>query len=343
MITLQTVGKDKLLQWLKNYSRSSSAYLTLNEGIKYFSASSIEGYLGYVEYANVAVAFEPVCNALHVAKLIHEFKLFCRKNKLHVCFFSCAEEGVKIFKDCGFKILYIGTEPFVALDKFTTLGSKMQSIRRGINHAKRVGICVEECFSIDDKIKIELDAVTKDWLRTKKMPELSFMVGRLSFDPEKRYFIARKNGQAIAFAVYNPIYATKSYYLDLNRRMMSAPSGTMEYLIAESFEKLMSEGIERVYLGLSPFSNIQDIASDNSNTFVNKLMKFLYEHFDFFYSAKSEYFFKQKFSTGWEKRCMCYYPRISLRMLYAIFLSFCPGGIKELISYKLARVGKRLK
>ncbi|MDI6887703.1 MAG: phosphatidylglycerol lysyltransferase domain-containing protein [Candidatus Thermoplasmatota archaeon] len=56
------------------------------------------------------------------------------------------------------------------------------------------------------------------------------------------------------------MYATKSYYLDLNRRMMGAPNGTMDYLVAESFEKLMSEDIERVYLGLSPFSNIQDIA-----------------------------------------------------------------------------------
>lgn len=342
MTMLALDNKSKLLQWLKKYSRSSSSYLTLSKGIKYFSSSSLDGYIGYVKQANVAVAFEPVCNAADVSKLIHEFKLFCIKNKLHICFFNCAENGVKIFKDCRFKILYIGAEPFVALAKLTTIGSKMQSIKRGINHAKRANICIEECFRVDDKVKIELESVTKDWLLTKRMPELSFMVGSLSFEPERRYFVARKNGKIIAFAIYNPIYATKSYYLDLNRRMRNAPNGTMEYLLALSFEKLKHEGVERIYLGLSPFSNIQDLP--NNSAIVTKLMRFLYEHFDFFYPAKSEYFFKQKFSSGYEKRYMCYYPRISLRMLYAIFLSFCLGGIKELISYKLRHAtGKRLK
>ncbi|MEW6070032.1 MAG: DUF2156 domain-containing protein, partial [Candidatus Thermoplasmatota archaeon] len=305
--------------------------------IKHFSTHSINGYVGYVEHANVAVVLgDPICSDEQAHQLIYEFKSFCKKNKWHTCFFGCAEKELENFKDCGFKILYIGSEPFVALDKFTATGSKMQSVRRGINHAKRAGVCIEEHSYANDKIKVELDAVTKDWLYTKRMPELSFMVGRLSFEPDKKYFIASKNGIAIAFAVYNPIYTTKSYYLDLNRRIRTAPNGTMEYLLVESFEKLKHEGAQRVYLGLSPFSNIQDIANNN-NPFINRLMSFLYENFDFFYSTKSEYFFKQKLSTGYERRYMCYYPRISLRMLYAIFLAFCPGGVKEMISYKLRR------
>jgi lysylphosphatidylglycerol synthetase-like protein (DUF2156 family) len=335
--------RDKLVEWLKKYSHSSASYLTLSNDIKYFSVDSIDGYIGYVKHANVAVALgEPICSASNAFKLIHEFKLFCINNKWQICFFGCSENNTEIFRGCGFKAIYIGSEPFVALDKFTITGSKMCSVRRGINHAKRAGVCIEECFYNNDKFKNELEAVTKDWLHTKKMPELSFMVGRLSFDPERRYFVARRNEQIVAFAIYNPIYALKSYYLDLNRRRREAPNGTMEYLLVSSFEKLKHEGMQKIYFGLSPFSNAQAIA--NNHPFIARLMKFLYKHFDFFYPAESEYFFKRKLSTDCEMGYLWYYPRISLRMLYGIFLSFCPGGIKEMISYKLSyALRKRLK
>ncbi|MCG2827519.1 MAG: DUF2156 domain-containing protein, partial [Thermoplasmatales archaeon] len=153
--------------------------------------------------------------------------------------------------------------------------------------------------------------------------------------PDKRYFIAFNDENVKAFAVYNPIYARKSYYLDLNRRRRNAPNGTMELLFSESFKKLKQEGTNRIYLGLSPFSNMQ--AMGKNNKLLTKLMGFLFNHFDFFYPAKSEYFFKQKFSTGWEKRYLCYYPKLSLRMIYAIFLTFCPGGLKKIVFYKLKR------
>lgn len=330
---------SKITDWLRKYGRTSSSYLTLNKDIKYFTTNSLDGYIGYVEHVGVAVAFEPVCSSAHTPDLILEFKSFCIKNKLKICFFGSTEEGCKIFEECGFKTLYIGSEPFVALDKFTTAGNKMGSIRRGINHAKRVGIHVEECFPADDdKVKEELHAVTKDWLLTKRMPELAFMVGGISFGMrDRRYFVAGRANELVAFAVYNPIYTEKSYYLDLNRRMRNAPNGAMELLFVESFEKLKQEGIGRIYLGLSPFSNPKARGKEN-RLLSPKLMGFLYEHFDFFYSTKSEYFFKQKFSTGWEKRYLCYYPKLSLRMIYAIFLSFCPGGLRKLISHKIKKV-----
>ncbi len=330
------VPKSKLIGCLKKYGRTSSSYLTLNKDIKYFIPDSFDGYISYVEYANTAVAIEPVCSTAHVSEIIHGFKSFCIKNKKHICFFGCTQEVCEIFETEKFKTLYIGSESFVSLDKFTTAGGRMASVRRGINHAKRVGVHVEECFPDDsDEVKEEMYAVTKDWLKTKRAPELKFMIGDLSFDlPDKRYFIAFNDKKIKAFAVYNPIYARKSYYLDLNRRRRNAPNGTMELLFSESFKRLKQDEADRIYLGLSPFSNMQNM---ENHFFLSKMMRFLYEPFDFFYPAKSEYFFKQKFSTGWEKRYLCYYPKLSLRMVYAIFLSFCPGGLKKIISYKLKR------
>ncbi|PIV69696.1 MAG: hypothetical protein COS08_04120 [Euryarchaeota archaeon CG01_land_8_20_14_3_00_38_12] len=322
------------MEYLRKYCRTSASYLTLNKDIKYFIPDSFDGYIGYVEYANTVVALEPVCSDAHVSEIIHGFKSFCIKNKKQICFFGCTEETREIFETEKFKTLYIGSESFVSLDKFTTAGGRMASVRRGINHARHANIRVKECFP-DDKVKEEMYAVTKDWLKTRAMQELTFMVGNLSFDlPDKKYFIAFNDENVKAFAVYNPIYARKSYYLDLNRRRRNAPNGTMELLFSESFKRLKQDEVDRIYLGLSPFSNMQNM---ENHFFLSKIMGFLYEHFDFFYPAKSEYFFKQKFSTGSEKRYICYCPKLSLRMVYAIFLAFCPGGLKKMVFYKLKR------
>jgi phosphatidylglycerol lysyltransferase len=331
------------MECLKKYGGTSSSYLTLNKGVKYFIPDSFDGYIGYVEYANTVVALEPVCSTAHVSEIIHGFKSFCIKNKKHICFFGCTEETHEIFETEKFKTLYIGSELFVSLDKFTTAGGRMASVRRGINHARQANIRIEECFPEDgksyfpyNKVKEGMYAVTKDWLKTRATPELTFMVGNLSFElPDKKYFIAFNDENVKAFAVYNPIYARKSYYLDLNRRRRNAPNGTMELLFSESFKSLKQEGTNKIYLGLSPFSNMQNM---ENHFFLSKIMRFLYEHFDFFYPAKSEYFFKQKFSTGSEKRYLCYYPKLSPRMIYAIFLSFCPGGLRKLIFHKIKKV-----
>ncbi|MBU4189875.1 MAG: DUF2156 domain-containing protein [Candidatus Thermoplasmatota archaeon] len=326
---------SKLMECLRKHGRTSSSYLTLNKNIKYFIPDSFDGYVGYVEYVNTVVALEPVCSDAHVSEIIHGFKSFCIKNKKHICFFGCTEETREIFETEKFKTLYIGSESFVSLDKFTTAGGRMASVRRGINHARHANIRVKECFP-DDKVKEGMHAVTKDWLKTRATPELKFMIGDLSFDlPDKKYFIAFNDEKIKAFAVYNPIYARKSYYLDLNRRRRNAPNGTMELLFSESFKRLKQDEVDRIYFGLSPFSNMP--AMGKNNKLLTKLMGFLFNHFDFFYPAKSEYFFKQKFSTGSEKRYLYYYPKLSLRMIYAIFLAFCPDGLKKMVSYKLKR------
>lgn len=178
---------------LRKYGRSSSSYLTLNKDIKYFIPDSFDGYIGYVEYANTVVALEPVCKDSHIHELIFDFRSFCIKNKKHICFFGCTEETRELFETEKFKTLYIGSESFVSLDKFTTAGGRMASVRRGINHARHANVRIEECFP-DDEVKEGMYAVTKDWLKTRATPELKFMIGDLSFNlPDKRYFIDRKS------------------------------------------------------------------------------------------------------------------------------------------------------
>jgi lysylphosphatidylglycerol synthetase-like protein (DUF2156 family) len=140
--------------------------------------------------------------------------------------------------------------------------------------------------------------------------------------------------QLVAFAIYNPIYTASSYYLDANRRHPEAPNGTMELLMHNSFKTLKSEGAQRVYLGLCPLAHLKDNVKENGLLRTLALLA-SYHLLRTVYPTKSEYFFKRKFWTRVEKRYLYYAPRLSIRMVYALFRAFCTQGLRGLLLHKL--------
>ncbi|MEM0492437.1 MAG: phosphatidylglycerol lysyltransferase domain-containing protein, partial [Candidatus Thermoplasmatota archaeon] len=131
-----------------------------------------------------------------------------------------------------------------------------------------------------------------------------------------------------------PIYASNSYYLDLTRRSIDSPRSTIDYLIVETLKKLKEEGADKIYIGFSPLSFIGSDDTINPKLIRESLVLFK-PIFKFFYPAKSEFFFKDKFATDWEPNYICYYPRMSLRLLLSLIYTIYPGGIGGLILNKI--------
>jgi phosphatidylglycerol lysyltransferase len=332
------------LSCLKKYGKNSLSYLSLYDDLLSFRGAW-DGFIAYQKRFHIHVILgDPIVSEESLPQALRDLKESCSSQKVPLCFFCCTNNAVAALKHEGFEGVYIGREAVVDLKKFHVSGKKRASIRSSIHHAERSRLTVEEYrYAVErsSKIENEINTLSREWIYLHGMTELTFAFGHVDFEHynEIRYFICKQEGNIVGFVSYYPIYGNKSYYLDLTRRGLSSPRGTIDYLIAESFKTLKDEGVEKIYIGFAPLSFIELDPQTNSRLVTNLFILFK-PFFQFFYPAKSEFFFKDKFATDWEPNYVFYYPRMSIRMLLSLIHTIYEGGIGALLLNKIKSLMK---
>jgi phosphatidylglycerol lysyltransferase len=329
-----------MLNDLKKYGSCSLSYLTLFKNLKIFTFSESDGYFAYKEFmSSVSILGDLIVPLDQADNAIKEMISFCSNTNKHISFFLCTKRNVNLLMNNGFKVLYFGSEAVVDLYDFTISGNKNWKIRSSINYARKKNLIVEE-YNFNGKrdpyIEDEISRISEEWKKTKGEPELNFAFGMLDFDylKDSRYFICKDNGSIVGFITLYPIFGLNSYYLDLSRRDHTAPRGVIDLLFVESFNVLRNEGVNKVYIGFSPLSFLDNGLSVNSERYITFLRK-IYPLFHMLYPTRSELFFKSKYASYWEPNYICFYPRISIRSLFCLLHSIYEGGFAGLLSYKI--------
>ena len=324
---------------LKKYGKNSISFLTLSNSLSVIRGEW-QGYIAFKKFfRNIIVLGDPIVPNESLQKSIKDLINIYITKKFHICLVPCTERVIKQFNKNGFKCIYIGKEAVVNLSKFNISGNKNWKIRSSINYAEKNKMIVEEYkykSKRKKKIENEIIKISKEWCSMNNIPEPSFAIGKVDFEnyDDPRYFICLHNTKIVGFINYYPIFGQNSYYLDLTRRIKNSPRGIMDYLLVKSFEILRSENINKIYIGLSPFSFLNQGYKYNSR-FNYKLLILFKLFFKGLYPVESEFFFKKKYATDWEPNYICFYPRISVRALLALLHMSYSGGIIALISHKL--------
>lgn len=327
------------LSCLKKYGKNSFSHLTLSESLSHF-CGEWEGYISYKNFFKcIIVLGDPIVPENSLTQVIKDFKKWAKQQRIIIFFIACTNKGYDSFKKEGFKRVCWGHEAIVNLNTFNTTGGKRGSIRRSINHAGKYNLIVEEYkYSSKRNQQIEngIHNVSDHWYKINKIKEPTFIVGKVEFENnyDTRYFICTYNNKIVGFLKYCPIFGKKnSYYLDIGRRSTDSPRGTIDYLIVKSFEELKKEGVEEVNLGPSPYSFL----SQDITTYAHireKLFILFKPLFELTYPAYSEFFFKDKYATSWDESYVYYYPRFSIRMLFALVHAIYPGGFSSIYFHK---------
>jgi len=330
----------KPISCLKKYGINSLSFLTLSDSLT-THRGAWNGYIAYKSFLKSSTILgDPIVPDSQIEEAITDLKEKLLAKKYHINFFLCTEKSIDILKRNGFVCFYVGMEGVVHLKKFTISGRKKWKIRSSVNYAKSNNMTVEEYKYSQKKrskeIENDITSVAKQWCRLKKTPEFSFAFGHVNFNDYNgvRYFVCKHNGKIVGFISYYPIFGQNGYYLDLTRRGLHSPRGTIDYLIVKSFETLKKEGTEKIYIGFSPFSFLSYENSINSR-FYSNLFLFTKPVFEYCYPAESEFFFKKKFATGWEPNYVVFYPRVSVRNMLSLINSIYEGGIAAFIIAKL--------
>ena len=289
------------------YGRSSLArFVLFDDKSYYFSPGG--SVVAYVVKGRAAVTLgDPIGPASDVAHAIAGFKAICERNDWLTAFYQVLPDDLEAYRAAGLDILAVGQEAIVDLATFSLEGGANKHVRKAVHALTRAGYRTQALEPpLDDGVLEELRAVSDQWLTAMHGSEKRFSLGW--FDDAyirggPAMVVRDENDAIVAFANILPAYRSHDVTIDLMRHRTDALEGTMDLLFVSLFGWAKQQGFEGFNLGLSSLSGVGQQAGDPA---VERVLHYVYEHIDQFYSFQGLHQFKAKFHPRWEMRYLVY-------------------------------------
>jgi membrane associated rhomboid family serine protease len=310
------------------YGQSSTSFLTLYEGFRYFK-KEIAGKTGLVAYVNTPTAWvgaaDPAAPAEIQAELLLAFLKEAKKVKGVGIILPASKAMAEAARAAGHYAVQIGSEPWFSLESKTSYS---------INVAKRLfakGAIVEhfDPIQLSAREYQQFDDITQEWLESRASVPLSFLnrVEPWLYVQHKRYYRINYQGRSVGYLAAVPVTARNSWYLVDLIRLPNAPVGATELLISKAIEELQAEGASEVTLGMSPLAAVdEEEFAQHPRTY--RFLDFVYRKSNSFYGFQTLFEYKEKLKpTRWEPLYLIAHPRLNARAGYGFFRALFPSGI----------------
>jgi phosphatidylglycerol lysyltransferase len=267
---------------------------------------------------------------------VRDFRDLADRYALDPVLYEVSDEHLHVYHDTGFTLFKIGEMGMVRVDGFTLSGKRNESLRHGVNRAKREGVRVEVLAQpLDESTWAELKRVSDGWLAVRGSAEKRFSLGAFdrSYLSRSPIFAVRLGNDIIAFANLMPSYrGCEELGVDLMRHLPGAPTGTMDYVFAEMIEYARAEGYVWFNLGMAPLSGVGRYRYARPD---ERLARLAYDYGNRLYNYKGVRSFKDKFHPQWQGRYIAYPLFTPLPMLLVDIAALIAGGYRHILTRSL--------
>jgi len=290
---------------VEKLGQSSSMFLALNEGNRYFAVEDLPGLIAYRPAGRrYWVQFTGACAAdADRGPLDRAFADAARAAGKRVIAVQLDHSDAERAAAEGWVVNQFGCSYSVDLSQFTLRGQKFVKTRNMITRSRREGVTVSEASAdrlADPEFAAQLDGLDAAWLRNKgrHVKELRLMIGERggAMQDRRRLFVAEADGRVVAYISYSPVYGDRAGWLyDLTRRAPDAPPGVIEHVFSEAAQAFRDEDVGWLHLGLTPFVGLDpEHAVPTSSRLMTSALSLIGERGSALYPAKSQLAFKLK-------------------------------------------------
>jgi phosphatidylglycerol lysyltransferase len=218
------------------------------------------------------------------------------------------------------------------INEFSLAGGKRANLRSMVNKVAKSGMIVQNYArhqNPDPAIDEQLEMISEEWLREKRLGELGFTMGCFSLENISNIplFICLSGESVEAFCSWLPYRNGQAAVLDLMRKRPTAMSGTMDYLLTQSLLLLREQGFLEASLANAPLANI-----GTPHGGLERGIALLFENMNGIYGYKNLFQFKKKFAPRWESRYLIYPKGTDLpKVALALTSLHSSGSILELV------------
>jgi len=257
MTAAEPADKQRVLALLVQHGWNSTSFQILEPGFQYWFDGD-DACVGYVDTGSAWVAAgPPIASAERIAAVAEKFSAAAHEHERRVCCFGTELRFSEIAK---WPSIRIGEQPLWRPSEWDVTLKQSKSLREQLRRARAKGVIVEELspaqLAPGQPLRDELESLVHAWQRSQALAPMGFLVKveLFEFADERRYFVARRDGQIVAFLGVIPIYARRGWFFEDFIRAPSAPNGTVELLIDAGMRAAKGANIDLVTLGLAPLA-----------------------------------------------------------------------------------------
>ena len=249
--------RHAVLEQLRKYGWNSTSFQVLEPGFRYWFERDC--CVAYVDTGSAWVAAgAPIAHADSLAECARQFVDAARAAGRRACFFAVERRFVATAE---LATLLIGEQPVWDLGNRKLTDPKAKSLREQLRRARAKGVTVRrldpsELVDPSEAPRLAVEALIGRWGKTRQLAPMGFLVAihPFHFPEERRYFVAERAGNVVAFLAMVPVYSRGGWLLEDFLRDPAAPNGTVELVIDHALRAIADEGARYATLGLAPLS-----------------------------------------------------------------------------------------
>jgi len=333
------------------------AYQILNPGMQLWFSRASDAVAGYATYARVrVVAGAPVCAPERLSSAATELEADAVGRGARVLFFGAGERLEQVYASRPDHCLVpLGAQPVWEPAAWPSIVRGKASLRAQLNRARNKGVQVDEWPAARARNSSTLRAVLAEWLRTRGLPPLGFLVtpDLLNDLDDRRVFVASRGGDVVAFLIGTPVPARNGWLVEEWPRTRAAPNGTTHSLVDAAMRAFADEGSDYVTLGLAPLAERGGDDLAGQPAWLRATLHWLRAHGRRFYNFRGLEAFKASLQPmRWEPvYAIAPAGRITPAMLRAVAGAFSHGAPELLVARalggaardELRRAGRRVR
>ncbi|WP_233193451.1 DUF2156 domain-containing protein [Cryobacterium sp. Y29] len=310
---------SRLRSLLCEHGGGSLGCMTTWTGNSLWFTSSGRTAIAYRVVNGIAITTsEPVGPRSEAVAAVAFFARMCDDNGWVPVFYSVHENWQGVFASLGWPSVQVGEETLLRPNRWSTTGKKWQDIRSSINRADRAGVRAEwtSYRSLSFAAAAQIAEISEQWVQEKELPELGFTLGGLDElrDPVVRLMIAVDAEDRVhAVTSWLPTYRDGEivgWTLDFMRRRPDSINGVMEFLIAQTAER-MRERPEIEFLSLS-VAPLAPSSGPRQGGIATGLLEYLGRTLEPVYGFRSLLAFKSKFQPEYAPVFMAFPDSVAL-------------------------------
>ncbi|MEA2783455.1 MAG: phosphatidylglycerol lysyltransferase [Rhodospirillaceae bacterium] len=276
--------------------------------------------------------FDPVGTRAAWSELIWDFLETAAASGARGAFYQVRPENLSLYLDCGLKVVKLGEEAYVPLDRFTLQGARVANLRNSFRRGERDGLEVE--ILSGDRLSTllpELAMISDAWLESHATREKAFSLGAFRPDYVARQSVAvvRRDNRIIAFATLMLTEHKTEAMVDLMRHLPEAPRSTMDFLFVRLMQHCREEGYQRFNLGMAPLSGF---FSHRLAPRWHRIGHLIFSHGEHFYNFQGLRAFKAKFDPVWQPRYLAAPGGLGALIVLADVAALISGGWRGIVA-----------
>ena len=284
------------------------SFFKLRADQQYFFSEDGRAFVGYrIENGVLLLAGDPVGPQRSFGPLLHELRAFADARGLRLGAVGAGERMRPLYEELGLRMLYLGDEAIIELDRFSLQGRPIRKVRQSVTRLRKAGYVAEarETSELDPATVERVERVVE--LGRQGAPERGFSMAMdtvVGSRCQDTVVVLARDGTGVVRGVLHfvPCYGREAMSLSFMRRDPETPNGLTEFMVASATELLRERGVDEISLNFAAFARWMHSPERWYEQVLGKLVSLGNRYFQ----IESLYRFNAKFFPRWEPRYLVY-------------------------------------